>query len=301
MSDILETTLCGIQLKNPVIAASGTFGFGEEYAGLFDVGILGGISSKGLTLNGSYGNKGIRVWETPSGMLNSIGLQNPGVDSFVAHESKIMRSFGCCAIANLGGHSEEDYIDGARRLNDADIDMLELNISCPHVKTGGMAYGMQPEFAADITAKVKAITRFPLIVKLTPNAPDIVAVAKACEQAGADGLSLVNTFLGMAIDIAQRKPVFNNVYAGLSGPAIKPIALRMVHSVAHAVNIPVIGMGGIASANDALEFIMAGATAVQIGAATFSDYRTMGRCIEGLERYCIDNDIKSITELIGIV
>ncbi|MDO5112249.1 MAG: dihydroorotate dehydrogenase [Clostridia bacterium] len=301
MTNRLETILCGVNMQNPVIAASGTFGFGDAYAAHFDPSRLGGISGKGLTLGGSVGNKGIRVWETPSGMLNSIGLENPGVAHFVKTECRRMRALGSAVICNLGGHSEVDYVEGARLLNDADMDILELNISCPNLKAGGMAFGMRAETAADITSKVKAVTRFPLFVKLTPNAGDIAGVARACEQAGADGLSLVNTFLGMAIDVEKRKAVFDNVYAGLSGPCIQPIALRMVHQVCRAVNIPVMGMGGIDDWQSALAFLMAGAAAVQIGAATFHDLLTMCDIIDGLQAYCEKEGLENISEIRGIV
>ncbi|MDD4311069.1 MAG: dihydroorotate dehydrogenase [Eubacteriales bacterium] len=300
-SNPLKLTLCGISLQNPVIAASGTFGFGHEYAEILDVSRLGGISGKGLTLNGSAGNKGMRVYETPSGMLNSIGLENPGVRHFVTHEADYMRALGPAVIANLGGHCEEDYLEGAHLLNDADIDILELNISCPNVKAGGMAFGMLPETAADITQKVKAVSRHPVMVKLSPNAPDLVAVARACESAGADALSLVNTFLGMAIDVKQKCAVFENVYAGLSGPAILPIALRMVHQVAHAVTIPVVGMGGITSAEDALKFLMAGAVAVQVGTMTFADPKAMLRIIDGLSDYCAQEGLDNLQQIVGIL
>ncbi len=297
----LETNLLGVTLKNPVIAASGTFGFGHEYADLFDVSQLGGISGKGLTLHGSAGNDGIRLMETPAGMLNSIGLENPGVERFVKEEAPYMRSLGCAVIANLGGHSTEDYLTGASMLNDADIDILELNISCPNVKAGGMAFGLLPECAADITRRVKEVSRHPLMVKLTPNAPDLVAVARACEEAGAGALSLVNTFLGMSIDVSRKRAVFDNVYAGLSGPAILPIALRMVHQVCKAVRIPVVGMGGIATARDALAFMMAGAHAVQVGSMTFAQPRAMLDIIDGLMAYCKENNLHNIGEIRGIV
>ena len=297
----LSLTLCGVALQNPVIAASGTFGFGREYAEHMDVSRLGGISGKGLTLHGSSGNAGQRVYETPSGMLNSIGLENPGVRHFVETEAVFMRSLGPAVIANLGGHSEEDYLEGARLLNDADIDILELNISCPNVKAGGMAFGMLPDTAADITKKVKAVSVHPVMVKLSPNAPDLVSVARACESAGADALSLVNTFLGMAIDTKKKQPVFGNVYAGLSGPAIRPIALRMVHQIAHAVHIPVVGLGGIASANDTLQFLMAGAAAVQVGTMTFAKPDAMLDIIDGLAAYCAEEQLTNLQEIVGII
>lgn len=301
MRNRLVTTLCGVRMKNPVVAASGTFGFGDAYTAYFDPSRLGGIAGKGLTLNGSAGNKGVRVWETPSGMLNSIGLENPGVAAFVENEAPRMRALGTAVLCNLGGHCAEDYIEGAWLLNDADLDILELNISCPNLKAGGMAFGMEPHAAAAITQKVKAVTRFPLIVKLTPNAGDIAAVAKACEDAGADGLSLVNTFLGMAIDIRNRKVVFDNIYAGLSGPCIQPLALRMVHQVCRAVSIPVMGMGGICDWQSALAFLMAGATVVQVGASTFVDPMTMCGIVEGLQAYCEQEGLQNISEIRGCV
>ncbi len=300
-SNPLQLTLCGVTLQNPVIAASGTFGFGREYAEIMDVARLGAICGKGLTLHGSAGSAGQRVYETPSGMLNSIGLENPGVRQFVEHEAVYMRSLGPAVIANLGGHSEEDYLEGARLLNDADIDIIELNISCPNVKTGGMAFGMLPDTAADITGKVKAVSRYPVMVKLSPNAPELTLVARACEDAGADALSLVNTFLGMAIDVKQKRAVFENVYAGLSGPAILPVALRMVHQVAHAVNIPVVGMGGIASATDAIQFLMAGACAVQVGTMTFANPKAMLAIIDGLADYCARETLGNLQEIVGII
>jgi dihydroorotate dehydrogenase (NAD+) catalytic subunit len=300
-SNPLSLTLCGVALQNPVIAASGTFGFGREYAEIMDVSRLGGISGKGLTLHGSAGNKGARVYETPAGMLNSIGLENPGVQHFVDHEAAFMRTLGPAVIANLGGHCEEDYLEGTRLLNGADIDILELNISCPNVKTGGMALGMLPDTAADITRKVKAVSIHPVMVKLSPNAPELVRVARACQEGGADALSLVNTFLGMAIDVKEKRAVFDNIYAGLSGPAILPIALRMVHQVAHTVSIPVVGMGGIASAEDALKFMMAGARAVQIGTMSFANPNTMLEVIDELAAYCAREGLNNLQEIVGII
>ncbi len=301
MSDRLSTKLLGIELKNPVIAASGTFGFGTEYAELFDVGKLGGICSKGLTLAPHTGNMGVRMVETAAGMMNSIGMGNPGIKHFTDVECAKMRSFGCAVIANLGGATEEDYCEGARMLNDADIDILEVNISCPNVKNGCMAFGLYPTAAGAVTEKVKKISRHPIMVKLTPNAIDIEGVALACESAGADAISLVNTFLGMAIDIKKRKPMFENVYAGLSGPAIMPIALRLVHGVCKRVKVPVVGMGGIATVDDALSFIMAGATAVQVGTMTFANPYTMLEIIDGLEKYCVENKLDNIQQICGAV
>ena len=296
-----ETSICNIKFKNPIIAASGTFGFGEEYNELYDVSCLGGISSKGLTLKPKDGNEGIRVYETPSGMMNSVGLQNPGIEAFIEHGIANMRRFNNVLIANMGGHSMEDYTTGAAMLSAADIDMLELNISCPNVKSGGMAFGIKADVAKEVVSAVRKVCTKPLIVKLSPNAENIIEMALACEEAGADALSLVNTFQAMAIDLHKRKPVFNNVYAGLSGAAIKPIALRMVHSVCKQVKVPVIGIGGISTAADVLEFIMAGATAVQIGTVNFNDPLAGKHILEDLEELCQKEGIESMEEIRGIL
>lgn len=265
----LRVNLCGKELKNPIIMASGTFGFGREYNEIYDISVLGGVSSKGLTLEARPGNEGMRVHETPSGMMNSVGLENPGVEGFIEKELDNFSKLDLCRIVNLGGGCLEDYVKGAELLEGKDFDMIELNISCPNVKHGGMAYGIKSEVAREVVRAVKKATTKPLMVKLSPNAEDIVAMAIACQEEGADAISLVNTFKAMAIDIRNKKPVFNNVTAGLSGPAIKPIALRMVYEVAKAVTIPVVGMGGIMDANDVIEFIMAGTTCVQVGTANF--------------------------------
>ncbi len=297
----LTTTIHGIPFKNPLIAASGTFGFGAEYNELYDVGCLGGISSKGLTLKPRDGNEGIRVWETPSGMMNSVGLQNPGVEAFIREEIPIMRKFGNVLIANMGGHSMDDYLQGAELLSQADIDILELNISCPNVKSGGMAFGLKAAVAAEVVGEVRKVCAKPLMVKLSPNAENIVEMALACEAAGADSLSLVNTFQAMAIDFHRRTPVFRNIYAGLSGPAIKPIALRMVHAVCKAVKVPVIGLGGITTAEDILEFIMAGAAAVQIGTVNFMNPVAGRDLLHNLEHLCEKEGIQDLAEIRGIV
>lgn len=296
----LSVKVAGVSFKNPIIAASGTFGFGEEYNELYNVGCLGGISSKGLTLHGKDGNEGIRVWETASGMMNSVGLQNPGVEHFIQEGIAQMRRFGNVLIANMGGHSMDDYITGASMLSNADIDMLELNISCPNVKSGGMAFGIKAEVAREVVKEVRKVCAKPLMVKLSPNAENIVDMALACEEAGADALSLVNTFQAMAIDIHKRKPVFNNVYAGLSGAAIKPIALRMVHSVCKNVKVPVVGMGGIYTAEDVLEFIMAGAQAVQIGTVNFNNPLAGRIILDDLVRLCVKEGIADINEIRGV-
>lgn len=296
----LAVKVAGVDFKNPLIAASGTFGFGEEYNELYDVGLLGGISSKGLTLHPKDGNEGIRVWETASGMMNSVGLQNPGVEAFIDHGIVQMRRFGNVLIANMGGHSMEDYITGASMLSGADIDMLELNISCPNVKSGGMAFGIKADVAKEVVGEVRKVCAKPLIVKLSPNAENIVDMALACEEAGADALSLVNTFQAMAIDIHKRKPVFNNVYAGLSGAAIKPIALRMVHSVCKKVQVPVVGIGGIYTAEDVVEFIMAGAAAVQIGTVNFNNPVVGRDILDNLVQLCQKEGIADLNEIRGI-
>jgi len=300
--NILETTLNGVTFKNPIIAASGTFGFGKEYHALYDVGVLGGISSKGLTLHRKEGNEGIRIYETSSGILNSVGLQNPGVHDFISKELPEMQKWNTVIIANLGGSSLDDYIEGVQLLNETSIDFIELNISCPNVKNGGMAFGIKADIAHNTVKAIKPYcSKKPMIVKLSPNAENIIEMAQACVEAGADSLSLVNTFKGMAIDIHRRKPVFLNTYAGLSGAAIKPIALRMVHEVSHNVSVPVIGIGGIYTVTDIIEFIMAGAAAVQIGTVNFSNPISGVELTQQLLQFFEKEGIKSIDEIRGIV
>jgi len=295
----LSVNIAGIILKNPVIAASGTFGYAREYSSIFDVSLLGGICTKGLTMSPRKGNSGTRVWETPCGLLNSIGLENPGIPAFLEHELPFMKKTGTVIIANLSGSDTQEYVNGACLLNESSVDMIELNISCPNVKEGGMAFGLDPSTAQALTASVRRVcTKKPLIVKLSPNAPSVSSVALACANAGADALSLVNTFKAMAIDTVNRRPVFENITAGLSGPAIKPIALRMVWELLGALKeaklrLPVIGMGGISCTKDALEFLMAGACAVQVGSATFINPHTMINIIEGIYRYLNDNKIEN--------
>ncbi|MBE6112018.1 MAG: dihydroorotate dehydrogenase [Peptococcaceae bacterium] len=301
MSSRLQVEFAGVPFKNPVVMASGTFGFGREYAELFDIEKLGGISSKGLTLNPRSGNEGIRIWETPSGIMNSVGLENPGVEGFIQKDLDWVNSLDLVNVVNVGGHSIEDYVQAVERLNDVHLDLLELNISCPNVKQGGMNFGVKTELAAEVVRTIRKVCNHKLVVKMSPNAENIVDLAKACEAEGADGLSLVNTFLGMAIDINKRKPVFNNGYAGLSGPAIKPIALRMVHQVSKAVQVPVMGLGGISTWQDAIEFIMAGATVIQVGTATFMKPQKALDIIDGMERYCEENGIQNLSEIRGIV
>lgn len=297
----MQVALCGHAMKNPVIAASGTFGFGEAYTDYFDPSVLGGICSKGLTLHPQAGNPGRRLHETPSGLINSIGLQNPGVSHFIEHEWEQMRAIDTLSVVNLGGHSIDDYVEGAHLLNETDAPVIELNISCPNVAEGGMAFGLLCESADLVVRAVRNATKKTLMVKLSPNAENIVEMAKACEAAGADAVSLVNTFQAMAVDIHARKPVFERVYAGLSGPAIFPMALRMVHQVARAVSIPVVGLGGIASGEDALAMMMAGAQAVQVGTAQFTHPRKLLQILEEMEAFCRAEGISSIQDIVGIV
>lgn len=297
----LRVKIADIEFKNPLIAASGTFGFGKEYEEYYDISKLGGVSTKGLTLNPKDGNEGIRLFETPSGLMNSIGLENPGIQAFIDKELDFLLSKDLITLVNIGGNNIEDYLEAVRLISETEAQMIELNISCPNVKSGGMAFGIKTCVAKDVVKKVRDITDKPLIVKLSPNANDIVEMAKACEEVGADALSLVNTFNAMAIDIDRRKTVFNNKTAGLSGPAIKPIALRMTYEVAKAVNIPVIGMGGIRNYTDVIEFIMAGASAVQVGTMNFTDPMIMANMVEDLEKYMNDNKIESFEEIRGII
>ncbi|WP_368489874.1 dihydroorotate dehydrogenase [Clostridium sp. BJN0013] len=293
--------ICGVEFKNPVIAASGTFAFGAEYNEIYDVSKLGGICSKGLTLERKEGNNGIRSFETRSGMLNSVGLQNPGVEHFIKVELPRMKKFNTAIIANLGGSSKEEYIKAVEKLNDSAVDIIELNISCPNVKSGGMAFGIKSKVAGEIVHSVKRVCKKPLMVKLSPNAEDIVDMAYTCCQAGADSLSLVNTFKAMAVDIKNRKAVFDNITAGLSGPAIKPIALRMVYEVSKVVEIPVVGIGGICNWQDAVEFIMAGASAIQVGTANFIKPDICLDIIKGIEEYMEKEKIKNLNEIRGII
>ncbi|MDR1286738.1 MAG: dihydroorotate dehydrogenase [Treponema sp.] len=308
VNTVSAVTIAGVRFRNPVIAASGTFGYGSEYADLLDVSRLGGICTKGLTLNPRAGNSGRRIHETPSGLMNSIGLENPGIAAFIERELPRLRGLGPVVIANLSGSSADEYSDGARLLDGTSVDMIELNISCPNVKAGGMMFGLDPGTAALVTGAVRdALRHKPLMVKLSPNAPDIAAVARACVSAGADALSLVNTFKAMAIDIHAGKPVFDNITAGLSGPAIRPIALRMVWELWEALRtppgkaparpVPIVGAGGIAGAEDALEFLMAGASAVQTGSATFSHPQTMIEIIDGIEEHMAKRGLSNPEEL----
>ena len=297
----LSVNLCGIQLDNPVIPASGTFGYGYEYAELYDINELGTFSFKGTTKDPRFGNPTPRIAECSSGMINAVGLQNPGVDKVIAEElPKLAKCFHKPVMANVSGFSVEDYAYTCEKLDKADqVGWLEVNVSCPNVHGGGMSFGTQPEAAAEVTRAVKAVTTKPVIIKLSPNVTDIVAIAMACEDAGADGISLINTMLGMRIDLRTRKPIIANKMGGFSGPAIFPVAVRMVYQVAHAVNIPVVGMGGVSSAEDVIEMMLAGATAVEVGAANLVNpyiCRDIVRDLPGvMEKY----KINSLQEIIG--
>ena len=295
----LSVNLCGVKLKNPVIAASGTFGFGREFDELYDIGRLGGVSTKGLTLEPRAGNPTPRIAEARGVILNAVGLQNPGVGHFIENDLAWLKGKGTAVIANVAGKTLEDYAGICARL-DGLVDMIELNISCPNVKSGGMAFGIRPESVEEVTRAAKsALSATPLMVKLSPNAEDIKANARAAEKGGADALSLVNTFTGLAIDIERRKPILANVTGGVSGAGIRPIAVRMVYEAAHAVQIPVVGMGGITCAEDAVEFLLAGAVAVQVGTANFTDPYPCPKIIEGLGGWCDAHGVKRVTELTG--
>ena len=291
----LSVNLLGIRLDNPVIPASGTFGYGREYAALYDLDVLGTFSFKGTTLNPRTGNPLPRIAETPSGMLNAVGLQNPGIDRVIEEElPNLARIFHKPVMANVSGFSIEEYAEVCRRLDACpQVGWLEVNVSCPNVRHGGMSFGTDPAMAAQVVRAVKAVTSKPVIMKLSPNAADVAAVAKACEDAGADGVSLINTLLGMRIDLRARRPVLANVTGGLSGPAVFPVALRMVYQVAKAVRIPVVGMGGVSSAEDVIEMMLAGATAVEVGAANLVDpfacRKIIGDLPAVMERYGIQN------------
>ena len=297
----LGVTLCGVELDNPVIPASGTFGYGKEFAELYDINILGTFSFKGTTKDPRLGNPVPRIAEAASGMLNAVGLQNPGVDHVIAHELPEMKAFFHKPVmANVSGFSVDDYVYTCEKLDkEPQVGWLEVNVSCPNVHGGGMSFGTDPKAAAEVTRAVKAVTAKPVILKLSPNVTDIAEIAKACEAAGADGISLINTLLGMRIDLKTRKPILANTTGGLSGPAVFPVALRMVYQVARAVSIPVVGMGGISSAEDVLEMMMAGATAVEVGAANLVDPFACKKIIEELPAAMDKYGIKTLQELKG--
>ena len=297
----LSIDFCGVQFKNPVIPASGTFGYGREYEQFYPLSRLGGISVKGTTLNRREGNPGPRVAETPSGMLNSVGLQNGGVKKFLEYEMPNLVTKDTRIIANIAGATVEECAELAAMLEGSAVDLIELNISCPNVKVGGAAFGTDCTIAGQVTRAVKDATSKPLMVKLSPNVTSITDIAKSVEANGADAVSLINTLLGMRIDIKTGRPILKNNVGGLSGPAVFPVAVRMVWQVANAVKIPVMGMGGIATWEDAVEIMMAGASAVQVGAAIFNDPYAPIKIIDGLEQYCIDNNIDNISQIVGTV
>ena len=297
----LSVNLCGIELDNPVIPASGTFGYGYEFAELYDINCLGTFSFKGTTKDARFGNPTPRIAECTAGMINAVGLQNPGVDKVIAEElPKLKQCFSKPVMANVSGFSVEDYAYTCERLDkEEQVGWLEVNVSCPNVHGGGMSFGTDPKAAAEVTRAVKAVTKKPVIVKLSPNVTDIVAIAKACEDAGADGISLINTMLGMRIDLRTRKPIIKNTMGGFSGPAIFPIAVRMVYQVAQAVRIPVVGMGGVTTAEDVIEMMLAGATAVEVGAANLVDPYASKKIIDDLPGAMEQYRIEKLSDIIG--
>jgi dihydroorotate dehydrogenase (NAD+) catalytic subunit len=300
MKPDMTVNLAGIPLRNPVMTASGTFGYGEEFAGYVDLESIGAFVTKGLSLKPRAGNPTPRIVETPGGMLNAIGLQNVGIEAFIKKKVPFLRTVNTPAIANFFGATVDEYAELARRLDEIpEVAGLEVNISCPNVKQGGIVFGTDPACAFDVVSACRAVTIKPLIVKLSPNVTDVVAMAKACEDAGADSLSLINTLTGMAIDLNRRRPVLANITGGFSGPAIKPIALRMVWQVAKAVKVPIIGIGGIMNATDALEFMLAGATAVQVGTASFINPGAAQQIAEEMEAWLVANGVADIKSLIG--
>jgi dihydroorotate dehydrogenase (NAD+) catalytic subunit len=282
----ISVNIAGVKLKNPIITASGTCGFGREMNEIFPISALGAVAGKGTTLKAKEGNPSPRIAETPSGMLNSVGLQNPGVDYFIENELPFMKDAGATVIANIAGSTIEDYVETARKISATATDMVELNISCPNVKNGGLAFGVDPKTVSEVTKRVKDVLRQPLIVKLSPNVTSITDIALAAESAGADAVSLINTLLGMRIDIKTGNPVLANMFGGLSGPAVLPVAIRMVYQVSHAVKIPVIGMGGIMSAENVIEFMYAGAKAVMIGTASIIDPAAPYKILKDYEKLC---------------
>ena len=296
-----KVNLCGIELDNPVIPASGTFGYGYEFAELYDINCLGTFSFKGTTKDPRFGNPTPRIAECSSGMINAVGLQNPGVEKVISHELPLLKAcFHKPVMANVSGFSVEDYAYTCEKLDkESQVGWLEVNVSCPNVHGGGMSFGTQPEAAAEVTRAVKAVTTKPIIIKLSPNVTDIVSIAKACEDAGADGISLINTMLGMRINLRTRKPIIANTMGGFSGPAIFPVALRMVYQVSHAVKIPVVGMGGVSSAEDVIEMMLAGATAVEVGAANLVNPYICRDIVRDLPEVMAKYRINSLTEIIG--
>ena len=296
-----SVTLSGLTLTNPVIPASGTFGYGSEFAEIYDINILGSFSFKGTTREPRFGNPPPRIAETASGMLNAVGLQNPGIDKVISEElPKLRKIFHKPVVANISGFSIDEYVECCGRIDREDsVGLIEVNISCPNVHNGGMSFGTDPKSAAEVTRAVKAVTTKPVYMKLSPNVTDIAAIAKACEDAGADGISLINTLMGMRIDLKRRAPVIRNVTGGLSGPAVFPVALRMVWQVYEAVKIPIIGMGGVSTAEDVVEMMLAGATAVEVGAANLVDPLASKKIVEELPAVCERLHIENLTDIIG--
>jgi dihydroorotate dehydrogenase (NAD+) catalytic subunit len=301
MSKLLSTSFLGVNFKNPVIAASGTYGYGREYESIIPLETLGGISVKGTTLHERQGNIPPRIAETKSGMLNSVGLQNPGIDAFINRELPFLKTKDIVIIANIAGSTVEEYSEVVSKLDGTDTDIIEVNISCPNVKAGGASFGTDPKIAGAVTRAVRAATKKPIMLKLTPNVTSIAEIAKAVEAEGADGISLINTLLAMRIDIKTRRPVLHNNVGGLSGPAVFPVAVRMVWECARAVKIPICGMGGISTAEDAIEMMMAGASTIQVGAAIFADAYAPKKIIDGLEEFCTKEGISNISEIVGSV
>jgi dihydroorotate dehydrogenase (NAD+) catalytic subunit len=301
MDNRLKTTFAGISMKTPVMGASGTFGFGVEYADFFDINTIGAIISKGITPLPRSGNPGVRIAETPSGMLNCIGLENPGVAAFKQHILPQVCQYDTPLIVNMSAGTVEEYGQLAAELDVDGVAAVEVNISCPNVKEGGIVFGTQPEAAAAVTRSVKDHTKKPVIVKLSPNVTDITVMAQAVEAAGADAVSLINTITGMAVDIHTRRPLLGNITGGLSGPAIKPVALRMVWQTAKVVHIPILGLGGISSWQDAIEFMLAGASAVAVGAYNFVNPAAVGEIAAGIDQYCIEQHIANVSDLVGML
>lgn len=297
----LSVKVAGVEFSNPLIAASGTFGFGMEYGEFYPLSVLGGISCKGITLKRRDGNPPPRIAETPSGMLNAVGLQNPGVDVFIKEDLPWLKKQNTVIIANIAGNTIEEYCKMAEKLSETDVDMIELNISCPNVKHGGVQFGTSCESVGNITAEVRKHCKKPLVIKLSPNVTDIASIAQSAEANGADAISMINTLTGMRIDINSRRPIIHNNTGGMSGPAVFPIAVRMVWQVANAVKLPIIGMGGISTWEDAVEMLIAGATALQIGTVLFSDPYAPIKISEGLNAFLDKNGIKSVTELTGTI
>jgi dihydroorotate dehydrogenase (NAD+) catalytic subunit len=297
----LGVEFCGVKFKNPVFTASGTFNSGKEYADIVDLNQIGGVIVKGVASIPWKGNPAPRIAETYGGMLNSVGLQNPGVDVFIKEDIPFLRQYDTKIIVNLAGRTKQEYCDVVEKLSDADVDMLELNISCPNVKEGGVAFGVDPKMAALVTAEVKKVAKQPLIVKLSPNVTDITEIAKAVEAAGADGFSLINTLIGMHIDVHRRQPTLARKMGGFSGPAIKPVAVRMVYQVSKACQLPIIGLGGIMTGEDAIEFMMAGANAIAVGTANLLNPRATMDVLDGITNYMKSYNLLDINEIVGII